>query len=125
MPDHGHERDDGFVTYDELEGPELDAARWVSARLPLPTGEQHVPIDPNAELAVGEGDLRVRIPRFSLSHDTFQAADSPKYLTFSTREFELTPARPATFDVDLAVENTVNRRTTGGEWPPSTSSTSP
>ena len=45
------------------------------------------------------------IPRFSLSHDTFQAADSPKYLTFSTRQFELPPDRPATFAVDLAVEN--------------------
>ena len=45
------------------------------------------------------------IPRFSLSHDTFQAADSPKYLVFSTRRFELPPDRPATFAVDLAVEN--------------------
>jgi len=105
MPDHGHEPDDGFVTYDELEGPELDASRWVSARLPLPTGDEHVPVDPNAELAVGGGELRVRIPRFSLSHDSSQAADSPKYLSFSTGEFELPPDRPATFAVDLAVEN--------------------
>jgi hypothetical protein len=30
----------------------------------------------------------VTIPRFSLSHDTFQPADSAKYLVFSTREFE-------------------------------------
>ena len=29
---------DGFVTYDELKGPDLDAARWAPARLPLPTG---------------------------------------------------------------------------------------
>ena len=28
---------DGFVTYDELRGPDLDAARWSPARLPLPT----------------------------------------------------------------------------------------
>jgi hypothetical protein len=47
----------------------------------------------------------VRIPRFSLSHDRFQPADSPKYLIFSTRQFELPPDRPATFAVDLAVEN--------------------
>jgi hypothetical protein len=95
---------DGFVTYDELRGPDLDAAHWGPARLPLPTGE-HIPLDPNAELAVGEGRMRVTIPRFSLSHDTFQAADSPKYLTFSAREFELPADRPATFAVDLAVEN--------------------
>ena len=94
----------GFVTYDELMGPDLDAARWVPARLPLPTGE-HIPLDPNAELAVGEGEVGVTIPRFSLSHDKFQAADSPKYLVFSTRQFDLPPDRPATFAVDLAVEN--------------------
>jgi hypothetical protein len=96
---------DSFITYDEFRGPELDAARWTSARLPLPTGDEHVPLDPNAELAVGGGELRVTIPRFSLSHDALQAVDSPKYLTFSTRQFELPLDRPATFAVDLAVEN--------------------
>ena len=97
--------DDGFfVTYDELRGPDLDAARWSPARLPLPTGE-HTPLDPNAELAVGEGELRVTISRFSLSHDTVQAADSPKYLVHSTGQFELPHDRPATFAVDMAVEN--------------------
>jgi Family of unknown function (DUF6081) len=95
---------DGFVTYDELSGPDLDASLWSPARLPLPTGE-HVPLDPNAELAVRDGELRVTIPRFSLAHDTFQAADSPKYLVFSTRQFELPPDGPATFAVDMAVEN--------------------
>ena len=96
---------DGFVTYDELRGPDLDAAHWGPARLPLPTGGEHIPLDPNAELAVGDGEVRVTIPRFSLFHHRFQSADSPKYLTFSTREFDLPPDRPATFAVDLAVEN--------------------
>jgi hypothetical protein len=96
---------DDFVLYNELSGPDLDPARWTAARLPLPTGELHVPLDPNAELTVGDGEMRVAIPRFSLSHDEFQAADSPKYLTFSTREFELRPDGPATFAVDQAVEN--------------------
>ena len=95
---------DCVVTYDELEGPDLDASRWGPAHLPLPTGE-HVPLDPNAEVAVGEGEVRVTVPRFSLSHDRFQAADSPKYLIYSTGQFELPPDRPATFAVDLAVEN--------------------
>ena len=49
--------------------------------------------------------MRVTIPRFSLSHDTFQSVDSVKYLTLSTRQFELPPDRPATFAADLAVEN--------------------
>ncbi len=95
---------DAFVAYDEATGPALDPARWSPARLPLPTGE-HIPLDPNAELAVGDGEVRVRIPRFSLSHDRFQAADSPKHLGFSTREFALPPDGPATFAVDLAVDN--------------------
>src|SRR5215203_4081387 len=96
---------DGFVTYDELGGPDLDAARWRPMRLPLPTGGEHIPLDPNAELAVGEGEVRVTIPRFSLSHDTLQSVDSLKYVTLSTRQFELPPDRPAMFAVDLAVEN--------------------
>ena len=96
---------DGFVTYDEFKGPDLDAALWSPVRLPLPTGGDHIPLDPNAELTVGEGEVRVTIPRFSLSHDTSQAADSAKYLIFSTRRFELPPDRPATFAADLAVDN--------------------
>jgi hypothetical protein len=89
---------DGFVTYDELGGPQLDAAHWSPARLPLPTGGEHIALDPNAEVAVGGGEVRVTIPRFSLAH-------SAKYLIVSTRMFELPPDRPATFAVDLAVEN--------------------
>jgi hypothetical protein len=95
---------DPFVTYDELRGPDLDAALWSPARLPLPTGE-HVPLDPTAEVAVGDGEVRVTISRFSLSDDRFQAADSVKWLTLSTRQFELPPDRPVTFAVDLAVQN--------------------
>jgi hypothetical protein len=101
MPEEG--RDFEF-TYDDLEGPDLDDALWSPARLPLPTGE-HLPLDPNAKVAVGEGEVRVTIPRFSLSDDTFQSADSPKYLVFSARQWELPSDRPATFSVDLAVEN--------------------
>ena len=97
--------DAGFITYDGLGGPDLDAAHWVPARLPLPTGGRHVPLDPGADLAVGEGEVQVTISRFSLSHDSVQAADSPKYLMFSARRFELPPDRPMTFAVDLAVEN--------------------
>jgi len=96
---------DGFVTYDQLKGPDLDSAHWEQPPLPLPSGGEHVPLDPNAELAIGEGEVQVTIPRFSLSHDEFQAADSVKYLTLSTRQFELPPDRPATFAADLAVEN--------------------
>jgi hypothetical protein len=79
---------DGFVTYDELGGLDPDAARWSRAHLPLLTGGEYVPLDPNAELIVGEGEVRVTTPRFSLSHDTFQPADRAKYLIFSTCQGE-------------------------------------
>jgi hypothetical protein len=105
MADRSPGSDDGFVVYDELGGPELDAESWCPARLPLPTGGEHVPVDPNAEVAVGEGEVRVTIPRFSLADDRFQPVDSPKYLAFSRRRFELPPDRPATFAADLAVRN--------------------
>ena len=95
----------GWATYDELGGPELDAARWTPARLPLPTGDVHVPLDPGAALAVGDGELRVTIPRFSLSHGTFQSVDSVKHLLLSTRAFELPADGPATFAAELAVQN--------------------
>jgi Family of unknown function (DUF6081) len=89
---------DGFVAYDELAGPDLDSERWTTARLPLPDGGEHVALDANAEASVGDGEVRVTIPGFSLAH-------SAKYLIFSTRQFGLPEDTPATFAVDLAVEN--------------------
>jgi hypothetical protein len=89
---------DGFVTYDELGGPDLDPARWRPLPIPLPTGGEHIPLEPDAELTVGEGEVRVTIPRFSIAH-------SAKYLMVSTGLFELASDRPATFAVDMAVEN--------------------
>jgi hypothetical protein len=96
---------DGFVVYDELGGPDLDPGLWSPLHLPRPTGGVHIPLDPAAEVAVGDSELRVTIPRFSLSHDTWQSADSAKYLMASTGEFELPPEGSATFAVDLAIEN--------------------
>jgi Family of unknown function (DUF6081) len=96
---------DEFLTYDELGGPGLDAARWEPVRLPLPTGGEHIPLDPAAELAVANGEVQVTIPRFSLSHDDFQSVDSVKYAMSSTRQFELPAEEPATFAADMAIEN--------------------
>jgi len=96
---------DDFLTYDDLSGPELDASRWTPARLPLPTGEAHVPLDPNAELSVGDGAVRVTIPRFSLASGTFQSVDSVKHLILSTHRFALPPDGAATFAGELAIEN--------------------
>jgi hypothetical protein len=49
--------------------------------------------------------VRGTISRFSLSDDRFQPGDGVKWLTLSTRQFELPPDRPVTFAVDLAVQN--------------------
>jgi hypothetical protein len=91
-----------FVTYDDFTGPELDGGRWSVDALPLPDGGRHVPSDPNAQVAVGDGEVQVTIARFSVSDDRFQAADSVKFLALSTRAFELPPDRSATFAADFA-----------------------
>ena len=96
---------DTSAIYDELTGPDLDPSRWSPARLPLPTGETHMPLDPNAQVAVGDGEVRVTIPRFTLAHDRFQAVDSAKHLTVSAHAFALPPDRPAAFAADQAVEH--------------------
>lgn len=95
----------GWVVYDELAGPELVPARWAPEQLPLPEGGVRIPCDPNADVRVGDGQVRVKIPRFSLSHDKSQAADNVKYLMFSTERIELPAEGPAVFGVDLAVRN--------------------
>lgn len=98
--------DDAFVVYDECQGPELDEGLWQPAQLPVPSGSgTHMPLDPASHVRVGEGHVRVEIPRFSLSHDTAQSADSAKYLVFSTRRFALASDRATTFAVEMAVEN--------------------
>ena len=97
--------DNDFATYDDFSGPDLDAQRWEPMRLPLPAGGEHLAVDPNAEVTVADGEVRVTIPRFSLSSDDFQPVDSLKYVTFSTRRFELPADRPATFAAQMAVEN--------------------
>src|SRR4051794_22340134 len=96
---------EGFMTYDELRGPDLDPSRWTPAILPLPTGDRHVPRDPNAEVVVSDGEVRVTMARFTVSHDSFQAVDSVKHLVLSTHRFELPPDGATSFAADLAVEN--------------------
>jgi hypothetical protein len=95
---------DSFV-YDRFDGPDLDAALWAPAPIELPSDDNRPLIDPLAKRTVGAGEVRVTIPRFSLSHNTVQVADSIKYLFVSTRHFELPPDRSVTFAVDLAVNN--------------------
>jgi hypothetical protein len=66
---------EAFVTYDELEGPDLDTARWGPARLPLPTGHEHIPLDPNAEVEVGEREVRVAIPFYHVVESPYEEFD--------------------------------------------------
>ncbi|WP_419996692.1 DUF6081 family protein [Streptomyces boninensis] len=94
-----------FVTYDDLKGPDLDPALWQGISVPIPGGGEWTASDPNAQVTVGEGAIRVTIPRFSASSDTFLPADSGKFARFTTREFALPPDRPATFAAELSVQN--------------------
>ena len=115
---------DSFTTYDELTGPDLDAAHWSAARLPLPTGGEHIPLDPNAELAVGDGEVRVTIPRFSLSHDTFQPPTAPstsRSRRGSSSCRRIGPRRSPSTSRSRTSAGTP--ATSAGGWPPSTSST--
>jgi hypothetical protein len=89
---------EGYVTYDELPGPRLHAARWSPARLPLPTVASTSRWTPTPSWPSGRAKCGWTIPRFSLTH-------SAKHLVFSTRRFELPADRPATFAVDMAVRN--------------------
>src|SRR5581483_9299070 len=98
-------RDADFVSYGDLSGPELQADQWTPVPLPLPTGGTHLPMDPGANVTVGDDAVDVVIPRFSLSDDNVQSADSAKYLMLSTRRFGLLNERPVTFAVDLTVRN--------------------
>ena len=96
------------------------------ARLPLPTGDAHIPVKPNAELAAGEGEVRVAISHFSFVARACQAANSPstspsRHSGSSCRRIGRRPS-----PINLAVENIGGEPgTTEPAWPPSTSSTSP
>ena len=51
-----------FVTYDELRGPDLDAALWDPAHLPLPTGSEHIPLETVEVIETAEAiHLRFRV----------------------------------------------------------------
>ena len=54
MPAH-----DGFATYDELRGPDLDAGRWSPARLPLPTGGDDEDVEPRPPTWTRDGSSHV------------------------------------------------------------------
>ena len=89
--------------YDEFGGAELDDALWQVSPLPLPGGGHHLPRDPHTRVVVRDGEAEIGIPRFSLSDDRFQTADSVKFLALSTRVFDLPAAGAATFAADFAV----------------------
>jgi len=92
-----------WTVIDSFEGPDLDLDLWTRGTPPLPDGGM-APLEPDAQVAVGEGALTVDIPRFTLSDDSFQPADNVKFLFFS-EPVELTEAGPVTFAVDIKVRN--------------------
>ena len=103
---------DGFELYDDLNGPDLTlragARHACRSRRATCTSRW----TPTRELAVGEGEVRVTIPRFSLAHDRFQAVDSAKHLTVSTRRVRAAARRAR--DVRRRPGGREHRRRPGG-----------
>ena len=52
---------EGFQLTGEVHAPDLDAAHWSPMRMPLPTGGEHIALDPHAEVAVAAGEVCVTI----------------------------------------------------------------
>jgi hypothetical protein len=92
-----------WTVYDSFEGPDLDPDLWTGGCPPLPDGGL-APLEPNAQVSVGRGAVTVSIPRFTLSHDSFQSADNVKFLYFS-EPIELPDDGAVSFAVDLEVRN--------------------
>jgi hypothetical protein len=95
---------DGFVTYDELGGPDLDAALWSPAPA-APDGRCARPAGPQR----GAGRRRWRgardDPPLLAVAPRVPVRRQPQVPLVGTRRFELPADGPATFAVDLAVEN--------------------
>jgi hypothetical protein len=92
-----------WTVYDDLEGPELDTARWTPVEVPIPGGTR-TGAEPGARITVRDGSVTVSVERFAREH-TDQSGDNVKHLVFSTEMFVVPVDRPIVFAVDLAVRN--------------------
>ncbi|WP_280239576.1 DUF6081 family protein [Nocardia abscessus] len=92
------------MSYDDLNGPDLNEDRWRFLEVPLGEGRSWCYADPAACTEVGEGTVSVRIDAFTRSHADVQILDNPKHLLVSTEAFDLTGGA-RTFAVEMAAEN--------------------
>jgi Family of unknown function (DUF6081) len=92
-----------WTVYDDLTGPDLDAARWKPVELPLPE-ETLTGVEPGARITVADGSITLSVERFTRSHVT-QSGDNVKHLVFSTEMFAVPADRPIVFAAELAVRN--------------------
>lgn len=87
--------------YDSFDGPDVDPGRWFYLEFPLGDGQTYPAHEPSAQLATGDGGLRVSIERFERSH-VGQPLDNSKFLLLSTQDFELPEAGAVRFSAKLA-----------------------
>jgi hypothetical protein len=88
-----------WKTFDDLEGPELNADLWE----PLTIGPS-VRTEEAATTTVSDGTLTIDIPEFTNADSESQMLDNTKHVFFSARPFELAPGSVARFATELAVE---------------------
>jgi hypothetical protein len=88
-----------WVTYDELEGPELDPSLWA----PLDFGAGPM-IEPDARTTVENGTVTVDIPRFTVADVSNQGLDNSKHVIFTTQTFRIPADGIARFSAELRSE---------------------
>ncbi len=65
---------------DIAHGNKLNDKSWHIAGIPLGDGKHFMYEDTNAQIALGDNDITIDIPKFSHAHDQVQIFDNPKQL---------------------------------------------
>lgn len=91
--------------YDDFSSKKLDDGKWSILSFPSPDGSVWRYEEPNAEVEVCDGVLRITADPFTLKHDRIHMFDDPKHMYVSTRQFDLPKTGPVSFEVDMAIEN--------------------
>lgn len=90
---------------DDFTGPALDMQRWQFLRYPLADGGTWVCAEPAAETTVGDGEVRIRVPRFTNAHDHHQNIDNCKHLLLAARALTLPDSGRVTFSTTLSARS--------------------
>lgn len=90
---------------DDFAGPALDMRRWQYLSYPLPDGGTWVCAEAGAETVVADGEVRIRVARFTNAHDTHQNIDNCKHLLLATRTLALPETGRVTFSTTMSARS--------------------